>query len=142
MSNALSAPSPAAIPICKLRGLPSAAQRKLKFFRIVKTNQLCEMASSDQQMLAFARSADIDPDLLLDLAQQADLLRVNGIGIMFMLMVKNVGISSVAALALQDPERLHASLCAYNKAERMTRRSPTLEEVRDWLDQAEDLVSA
>ena len=39
----------------------------------------------------------------------------------------------------QDPERLHRQLREYNQRERLARRSPTPEEVADWVEQARRL---
>ena len=43
------------------------------------------------------------------------------------------------ALAARDPAELHARLSAHNREERLARRSPTPEEVRDWVAQARSL---
>jgi predicted flap endonuclease-1-like 5' DNA nuclease len=65
--------------------------------------------------------------------------RVNGIGTVFGLMLEELGIKEVAALAAQDPRELHARLRRYNEQERLARRSPTPEEVADWVEQAKVL---
>ena len=97
------------------------------------------MASASEERATFGRATGIDEAELLELVQQADLLRVNGIGVMFMLMLIDMGVSSTDALAAQDVARLHADLAAYNKAERVTRRSPTVDEIRLWVEQASAL---
>ena len=65
--------------------------------------------------------------------------RVNGIGQVFGQMLRELGIFDVESLAILDPERLHEQLRQYNDRERLARRSPTPEEVSDWLRQARDL---
>lgn len=142
----MNASSPAAIaariPICKLRGLTATARRQLKLHNIVNCNQLLDAALADHDRRALAQATGVDPDLLRDLVQQADLLCVSGLGIMFMLMLKESGVDSLAALARQDAARLHAELRALNQAERITRRSPTLDEVTGWIAQARALARA
>jgi hypothetical protein len=56
--------------------------------------------------------------------------------VVFGMMLEDLGARDVQTLAAQDPETLHARLRAYNLEERLARRSPTLDEVRDWVAQA------
>jgi hypothetical protein len=65
--------------------------------------------------------------------------RVNGVGSVFGLMLEELGILDVASLARQEPAALHERLRAYNQEQRLARRSPTPEEVSDWIAQARRL---
>ena len=55
------------------------------------------------------------------------------------LMLEELGIHDVETLAAQEPEALHDKLREYNRRERLARRSPTPEEVSDWVAQARRL---
>ena len=65
--------------------------------------------------------------------------RVNGIGAVFGMMLEELGIMDVPALAAADPGLLHGRLRSYNEQERIARRSPTPEEVESWVAQARRL---
>jgi predicted flap endonuclease-1-like 5' DNA nuclease len=125
-----------ALPLSKLRAVPFQVRVALKIRRITICGQLLAAAAAVQDREALARSARIAPETLTGLVRQADLARVNGVGTVFGRMLEELGIDDVAGLAAQDPEALHARLRAYNRQERLARRSPTPEEVADWVGQA------
>jgi len=71
--------------------------------------------------------------MLLQLVRRADLARIRGIGTVFGLMLEEVGVLEIEQLAEREAHDLHATLRDYNVRERLARRSPTLEEVEDWV---------
>ena len=127
------------LPVSKLRGLTLPVRAALKRRGIVTCGRLLRAAGGAQDRAWLAREAGIDPDALLALVRQADLARVSGIGTVFGLMLEDLGVRDVPALAAQGPAELHARLFAYNREERLARRAPTPEEVRDWVAQARSL---
>ena len=127
------------LPLSKLRGLALPVRAALKGRGIVTCGRLLRAAGGAQDRARLAREAGIDPEVLLALVRRADLARVGGIGTVFGLMLEELGVRDVAALAARDPAELHARLSAYNREERLARRSPTPEEVRDWVAQARSL---
>lgn len=129
-------PTGYALPVSKLRGVPVTARAALKRVGINTCARLLEEAGKAAARAALAERTGIDPELLLRLVQRADMARVNGIGAVFGMMLEDLGIREVGALARQDPVKLHAALKDLNTRERYARRSPTPEEVADWVAQA------
>jgi predicted flap endonuclease-1-like 5' DNA nuclease len=127
------------LPISKLRGVPFQVRVALKVRRITTCSQLLTAAALFEDRQALARATKIAPEILTDLVQRADMARVNGVGAVFGLMLEELGIHDVEGLAAQDPETLHEKLREYNRQERLARRSPTPEEVTDWIEQARRL---
>lgn len=127
------------LPISKLRGVPFQARVALKVRRITTCTQLLQAAGGHEEREALAGSARLAPELLTDLVRRADMARVNGVGSVFGLMLEELGVPDVSALAGQDAAELHERLRAYNLEERLARRSPTPEEVQDWVSQASRL---
>ena len=127
------------LPISKLRGVPFQARVALKARRITTCDQLLAAAAVAEDREALARATRIAPETLADLVQRADMARVNGVGAVFGLMLEELGIRDVQALASQDAEMLHERLRGYNRRERLARRSPTPEEVSGWVGQARRL---
>jgi nucleotidyltransferase/DNA polymerase involved in DNA repair len=127
------------LPISKLRGVPFQVRVALKVRRITTCSQLLTAAALVEDREALARATRIAPEILTDLVRRADMARVNGVGAVFGLMLEELGIHDVAKLAAQDPEALHEQLRQYNRSERLARRSPTPEEVADWVEQARRL---
>ena len=127
------------LPVSKLRGLAPRVRAALKYHRVATCGQLLRAAGRAGDRDQLARVAGIDPDALLALVRQADLARVAGIGTVFGLMLEDLGVRDVPALAARDPAGLHARLFAHNREERLARRSPTPEEVEGWVRQARAL---
>jgi predicted flap endonuclease-1-like 5' DNA nuclease len=127
------------LPISKLRGVPVTTRKALKRQRINTCPQLLAAAAAAGKRAALAQAAGIAPDLLTTIVQRADMGRVQGIGVIFDLMLEEVGVCDVATLAQQDATVLHLRLKTYNQRERLSRRSPTLEEVEHWVEQAKAL---
>jgi len=123
-------------PVGKLGGVPSQVLAVLKSRRITLSSQLLAVAGKAVRREAFAASSGIDPELLLRLVQRADRARLRGVGVVFGKMLDDLGVRDVPTLAAQDPETLHVRLRAYNQEEQLARRSPTPEEVADWIEQA------
>jgi predicted flap endonuclease-1-like 5' DNA nuclease len=129
------------LPISKLYGVPTRVRLALKVQRITTGSQLLAAAGSAIDRQALAARARIDLDQLEELVCRADMARVNGIGVVFGLMLEQLGVRQVADLAARDPAELHEQLRDHNHAERLARRSPTPEEVAAWVAQARTLPS-
>lgn len=132
----VAAPVHHVLPIGKLRGVAARVRAMLKVRRITTCGQLLGAAATADRREQLVRATGLDPEALLVLVQRADMARVNGVGAMFGLMLEELGIRDVQSLAAQDSEQLHAALRSYNRHERIARRSPTAEEVTDWVEQA------
>jgi predicted flap endonuclease-1-like 5' DNA nuclease len=128
------------LPISKLRGLASLMRAVLKGRRITTCQQLLRAAARAEDRARLTRETNLDPAALLALVQRADMARVNGIGTVFGRMLEDLGINDVALLAAQRPADLHVRLRRYNQEERIARRSPTPEEVAEWVEQARQLT--
>lgn len=124
------------LPISKLRGVPPTVRLRLKSQRITTCAQLLMTAGDAAPRAALLETTGIDGEVLLRLVQRADMARICGIGTVFGLMLEELGIADVEQLAKRDPAELHAALRAYNLEERLARRSPTMEEVVEWIDTA------
>lgn len=127
------------LPISKLRGVPFRARALLKVRRITTCAQLLGAAASHDARRKLSRDTGVDMSTLDMMVERADMARVNGIGAVFGMMLEDMGVRDVGTLAAQDPADLHARLRNYNTEERIARRSPTPEEVRDWVSQARAL---
>ena len=138
-SGGSSGPATYALPVSKLRGVPATVRMALKRQGINTCARLLEQAGKAGARRALAERTGIDGELLLRLVQRADMARSNGIGAVFGMMLEELGIRQVDMLARQDPLELHAALKELNARERYARRSPTPEEVADWIAQARAL---
>ena len=126
--------------ISKLRGVGPEVRARLKVGGITYAEQLLHAAATPDRRRELHRATGLDPAVIARLARRADLSRIKGIGAVFADMLERIGVDHVEALrAVDSPARLHADLHELNRAERMARRSPTPEEVEDWVRQARAL---
>lgn len=128
-----------ALPISKLHAVPYRARLALKVHRITTCEQLLTAAGSAAARAKLAEAAQLPLDVLDSLVRRADMARVHGVGVVFGLMLEELGVGDVESLAGCDPVDLHERLRHYNHAERRARRSPTPEEVTAWVSQARSL---
>ena len=129
-------------PISKLRGVPTTARKALKRHKINTCPQLLAAAAAAGERAALAQAAGIAPDLLTTIVQRADMGRVQGIGVIFDMMLEEVGVCDVATLGRAGCHRAAFQVKTYNQRERLSRRSPTLEEVEHSIEQAKALELA
>jgi predicted flap endonuclease-1-like 5' DNA nuclease len=125
--------------VSKLRGISLDVRIKLKRQGVSYTHQLLREAGSSERCRGLAARSGIDEATLTRLVRRADLARVKGIGAIFADMLEMIGVDQVAVLAGQDCGDLHARLHKLNTAERLARRSPTPDEVQQWIAQARAL---
>lgn len=129
----------ASLPLSKLRGLPNAARVALKVRRINSCAQLLAVAATPEARQRLCAETGLSEALVLGLVCRADMARVRGVGAVFGMMLEDLGIADVGKLAAAEAAALHEKLRRYNDEERIARRSPTLEEVTEWILQARDL---
>ena len=125
--------------VSKLRGISLDVRIKLKRQGVSYTHQLLREAGSVERCRRLAARSGIDESTLTRLVRRADLARIKGIGAIFADMLEMIGVDQVAVLAGQDSRDLHARLHELNTAERLARRSPTPDEVQQWIAQARAL---
>ena len=125
--------------ISKLRGIGPEVRARLKSGGITYSDQLLAAAGTPAKRRDLGRTTGLDPAAIERLARRADLARIKGIGAVFTDMLERIGVDHVGALRRAAPEELRARLHEFNRAERLARRSPTPEEVADWVRQAREL---
>lgn len=128
-----------ALPISKLRGVAARTRALLKGRGVTTCAQLLATGGPAERRATFAVETGVDPDLLLAVVRQADLMRVKGVGSVFGMMLEEIGIDRMSELARQEAQALRDALQRHNEAERIARRAPTIGEVEDWVRQAQAL---
>jgi len=77
--------------------------------------------------------------VVLDLANRADLARVNGIGTVFADLLEKAGVDTVKELATRNPDNLLAKMTEVNSSDQVSKRLPQLADVQNWIAQAKEL---
>lgn len=128
-----------ATPVKELSGITDAVLSALSAKDINDNEALVAAAASPEQRKALAADCGCEPRELLELANRADLARVNGISGVYSNLLEEAGVDTVKELATRRPDNLHAKLIETNEAKQLTQRPPTAAQVEDWVDQAKAL---
>ncbi|MCJ7770374.1 DUF4332 domain-containing protein, partial [Candidatus Bathyarchaeota archaeon] len=75
----------------------------------------------------------------LEWVNLADLFRIKGIGEEYSDLLEEAGVDTVVELSRRVPENLHAKVTSVNETKKLVRRPPSLEEIREWIEQAKEL---
>jgi predicted flap endonuclease-1-like 5' DNA nuclease len=128
-----------AIATRKLRGITADLETRLKARGLKDSDQLLEAARTPGGRDELAKAVGATTAEILELANRADLARIQGIGQVFSDLLEQAGVDTVKELARRVPENLHARLVAVNAEKKLAGRIPTLDMVKDWVAQAKEL---
>lgn len=122
-----------------IRGMTETVATKLKELGIGDSDELLAAAKTSGERKALAGKLGIDPKMVLELANRSDLIRIKGVAGAFSDLLENAGVDTVKELAGRVPENLQVKLEEINSKMKLSQRTPTVEMVQDWVDQAKKL---
>lgn len=126
--------------IIDIEGIGPAYKQTLKDKAgITTTEALLEATATPKKREELAAKTGISEKLILEWANLADLFRIKGVGEEYSDLLEEAGVDTVVELAQRNPENLFATLKEVNDRKRLVRRLPTLEQVKDWVQQAKKL---
>ena len=123
----------------KIEGIGSTYGKKLKDHGIMTTDGLLSSGSTPKGRKQLAEKSGISEKLILDWVNLADLLRINGVGQEYSDLLEEAGVDTVVELAQRNPDYLHEKILGINKTKQLVRKSPSLNQVKDWIEQAKSL---
>jgi predicted flap endonuclease-1-like 5' DNA nuclease len=127
------------VSIGKLRGISSELEERLLERGIRTSDHLLEAARTAADRTELAEDADVEPRVILELANRADLARVDGIGAVFSDLLEQAGVDTVKELATRRADNLYAKLLETNAEGHFAGRAPTRNAVESWVAQAKEL---
>jgi predicted flap endonuclease-1-like 5' DNA nuclease len=123
----------------EIKGIGPAYSKKLRDEGITTTGNLLEAGSTKRGRKELAEKTGIAESLILEWVNEADLSRIQGIGIEYSALLEEAGVNTVVELARRNPENLHATIVGINDAKELVIRAPSLSRVKDWIEQAKSL---
>ncbi len=126
-------------PIQKIEGIAEVYAQKLAEVGITTVEGLLEKGATRQGRRELAQRTGISEKLILEWVNRADLFRIKGIGEEYSDLLEAAGVDTVVELAQRNPDNLYETLVAVNEEKKLVRRLPSLEQVRDWVEQAKQL---
>jgi predicted flap endonuclease-1-like 5' DNA nuclease len=124
--------------IGEIRGVTAAQATKLRSHKITNSDILLERAATAQKRKELASASGLSEKDVLEMANRADLARVNGIGKQYGNLLENAGVDTIPELAQRRADNLHAKLVEA-AAKSGVKRPPTMKQVEDWIGQAKAL---
>lgn len=122
--------------ISAIRSISHRNATKLRKSGVRTTDSLLDQASTRKgRSLVSARTGIPSADLLR-WAQQADLMRVGGVGSEYADLLAAVRVDTIKVLRRRNADNLMVSMIQVNTRRRLVQRLPTVEMIQGWIDTA------
>ena len=122
--------------IAAIRSIGHREATKLRKSRVRTTDSLLQQASTRKGRAEVSRRTAIPTADLLKWAQQADLMRINGVGSEYADLLGGAGVDTIKTLRRRNAANLMVALGQVNAKRRLVQRLPTVEMVQGWIDEA------
>ena len=126
-------------PIEKIKGLDPEVKTKLEAEGIRNTQQLLEHTQTNKQRAELATKVGTTAQVLKELANRADLMRLKGVGGDLSNLLEEAGVNSCKELQHRIPEKLHKTLAELQASKKIAHHTPTLAQVTEWIAEAKTL---
>ncbi|MEM5868137.1 MAG: DUF4332 domain-containing protein [Candidatus Aenigmatarchaeota archaeon] len=123
----------------EIEGIGPKYAEKLMEVGIKTTDDLLNVGGTRKGRRELAEKTGISEKLILEWVNLADLFRIKGIGEEYSDLLEEAGVDTVVELSKRDPENLHAKILEVNEEKKLVRKPPTLEQVKNWIEQAKKL---
>ena len=123
----------------EIEGIGPVIGAKLVQAGVTHVDKLLENSKTPVQRKKLAELSGLSESQILKFANMADFFRINGIGTEFSELLEASGVDTVPELAQRNAENLASKMDEVNNIKKLCRRTPTLNEVTDWIDQAKQL---
>lgn len=136
-------------PIKEIGGIDAASLDKLRAVRIRTTAGLLKAAKDAKGRKELSVKTGIPVADILNFVNQADLMRIKGLGGDYTCLLRGVGVDTLRALRHRNPQHLakkmaaenaeRAKRAAKNKSERAVQILPSEKAIQKWIDRAKAL---
>jgi len=123
----------------EVEGIGKVYARKLKEAGVGSTRALIEKGATAKGRKELAKKARVSEKLILEWVNHVDLFRIRGIASEYADLLEGAGVDTVRELAQRKPENLFQKLEMINQEKKLVRRLPTVDQVRNWVEQAKRL---
>ena len=133
------APPKRATNIVDIEGIGPTYAEMLNNNDIKTTADLLEAGGTPASRENIAKDTGISKTLILEWVNLADLFRIRGVGEEYSDLLEEAGVDTVPELARRNPGNLHAKLMEINEEKELVRRTPSLDAVTNWVNEANNL---
>ncbi|HEY7268627.1 MAG TPA: DUF4332 domain-containing protein [Dehalococcoidia bacterium] len=125
--------------IAEIEGIDAKHARTLQGAGVETTDDLLKHAGAPQGRKTLAEKVGVQPSMLLEWVNRADLMRIKGIGMEYSDLLEESGVDSTKELAARVPTNLHTKMEEINNRKHLVQRTPTLNDVEHWVTDAKKL---
>lgn len=125
--------------VIEIEGIGPAYSEKLAAIDLTMIDQFLLAAADRQGRKEIVDKTGISSKLILEWANRADLMRVEGIGEEYSDLLEHTGVDTVNELKYRNPEHLYNSLLEINEQKNLVRRVPSQDDVTNWVASAQHL---
>ena len=125
--------------ISAIRAIGHRDATKLRKARVRTTDALLNQAATRKGRADVSERTGIPTADLLRWAQQADLMRIKGVGSEYADLLAGEGVDTIKALRRRNASNLMAAMAQVNAKRRIVQRLPTVEMVQGWIDEANEI---
>ena len=125
-----------------VEGIGAIYAGKLVNCGLMTQEQLLDFGATPIGRKTIAEESGINPKLILNWVNRADLSRVKGVGSEYADLLEGSGVDTVAELAQRNPSNLYQKMLEVNETKKMIRSLPSLDQVTGWVEQAKTLGRA
>lgn len=98
--------------------------------------ELLAAAATPSQRNRLAQELGVDVQVVLDLANRADLARINGIGGIYSDLLEHSGVDTLKELAKRRPDNLYQAIVSANRQRQLAKMPPSEDMIDGWIKQA------
>ena len=127
--------------ITAIDGVTDARADKLREAGVRTTDALLANANTRRRREKLSAEAGISEKVILDLVNQADLMRVRGVSAQSAALLKAVGVDTLKELKRRDAEDLAEAMEQKNSRRKnpLVKRAPSAKTVEKWVEHAKSL---
>jgi len=125
-----------------IEGIGPVYAEKLKAQGLKTTQDLLAAGAGPKGRQDLAATAGISGKLVLRWVNQADLLRIKGVGGEYAELLEAAGVDTVPELARRRADNLAKKLAEMNEQKKLVRRLPNEDQVAGWIESAKALPRA
>jgi uncharacterized membrane protein HdeD (DUF308 family)/predicted flap endonuclease-1-like 5' DNA nuclease len=125
--------------VSTIEGIGPKYAAALKEQGVDSPQALLEAGATPKGRKSLAEKTGLSPKLILGWVNQADLMRIKGVGSEYADLLEKVGVDTVPELARRNPENLHAKAVEVNEEKHLVRQVPSLHKVESWVAEAKEL---
>ncbi len=126
--------------IAEIEGIGPVYAEKLKAVGLETTNDFLKLCCEARGRTDVATRTGISEALILTWANMADLMRVSGIGKQFSELLHAAGVDTIKELRTRNAENLTTAMKQVNDQKKLSRTSPSLSQVSEWIRQANGMT--